>query len=151
LANGAFWALAPVYAISLGFSTFGIALFMSAFILGGTLMQFPLARFSDRLDRRWIIVGVCAAAAIGGVALALLGRYSGAMPWLLYPLALFFGAAMLPLYSLSIAHANDRIERSEFIEASAALLLVNALAAVAGPTIAAFVTARAGLASLFFY
>ncbi len=151
LANGAFWALAPVYAISLGFSTFGIALFMSAFILGGTLMQFPLARFSDRLDRRWIIVGICMAAAVGGAALALLGRWSSAMPWLLYPLALFFGAAMLPLYSLSIAHANDRIERNEFVEASAALLLVNALAAVAGPTIAAFVTARAGLASLFFY
>jgi MFS family permease len=72
LANGAFWTLAPVYAISLGFSTSGIALFMSAFIVGGMLIQLPLGRFSDRLDRRWIIAGVSAAAAVGGVALALL-------------------------------------------------------------------------------
>jgi MFS family permease len=151
LANGAFWMLAPVYAISLGFSTMGIALFMSAFIMGGTLIQLPIGRFSDRLDRRWIIVGVCGAAVLGGVALALLGRWSSQMPWLLYPMALFFGAAMLPLYSLSIAHANDRIERTEFVEASATLLLVNGLASVAGPTLAAIVTARAGLASLFFY
>jgi len=151
LANGAFWTLGPVYAISLGFSTTGIALFMSAFVLGGTLIQLPLGRFSDRIDRRWVIVGVSVAAALGGVALALLGRWSAQMPWLLYPLAFFFGAAMLPLYSLSIAHANDRIERSEFLEASATLLMVNALAAVAGPTFAAVVTAFAGMSSLFLY
>jgi MFS family permease len=151
LANGAFWALAPVYAIRLGFSTSGIALFMSAFILGGTLIQLPLGRFSDHLDRRWIIAGVSTAAALGGVALALLGRWGAQIPWLLYPLALFFGAAMLPLYSLSIAHVNDRIERSQFVEASASLLMVNALASVAGPTLAAIVTAWTGMASLFLY
>jgi len=114
-------------------------------------IQFPLAWFSDWLDRRWIIAGVCAAAAVGGVALAFSGRWTTQMPWLLYPLAFFYGTAMLPLYSLSIAHANDRIERMDFVETSATLLLVNALAAIAGPIIAAFVTARAGLASLFFY
>jgi MFS family permease len=151
LANGAFWTLGPVYAISLGFSTRGVALFMSAFVLGGTLIQIPLGRISDRLDRRWIIVGVSAAAMLGGVALALLGRWGAHIPWLLYPLALFFGAAMLPLYSLSIAHANDRIDRSEFLEASATLLMVNALASVAGPMLAAIVTATTGMASLFLY
>jgi MFS family permease len=151
LANGAFWTLGPVYAIRLGFSTTGIALFMSAFILGGTLIQLPLGRISDRLDRRWIIVGVSVAAVLGGVALAIVGRLGAHIPWLLYPLALFFGAAMLPLYSLSIAHANDRIERSEFLEASATLLMVNALASVAGPTLAAIVTDFSGMASLFLY
>jgi MFS family permease len=151
LANAAFWTLAPVYAQSLGFSTFGVALFMSAFIVGGTAIQFPLGRFSDRLDRRWIIAGVCAAASVGGVALALLGHVSADHPYLLYPLALFFGAAMLPLYSLSIAHANDRLVRSEFIEASATLLLVNALASIVGPSLAAFIIARSSMPSLFFY
>ena len=151
LANGAFWTLGPVYAISLGFSTTGIALFMSAFVLGGTLIQIPIGRLSDLVDRRWIIAGVSAAAAIGGVLLALLGRSGAHIPWLLYPLALFFGAAMLPLYSLSIAHANDRLDRSEFLEASATLLMVNALASVAGPTLAAIVTAETGMASLFLY
>ena len=151
LANGALWTLGPVYAISLGFKTTGIAVFMSAFVLGGTLIQLPLGRFSDRFDRRWIIVGVSAAAAIGGVALALLGHWEVHSRWLLYSLAFFFGAAMLPLYSLSIAHANDRIERTEFLEASATLLMVNALASVAGPMLAAIVTAMAGMWTLFLY
>jgi MFS family permease len=150
-ANGAFWALAPVYAQALGYSTFGIALFMSAFILGGALIQIPLGRYSDRIDRRWIAATVCAAASAGGVALALLGRSGITIPWLLYPFALFFGAAMLPLYSLSIAHTNDRMQRSEFVEASASLLLVNGAASVAGPLCGALVTAHFGQPALFFY
>jgi MFS family permease len=151
LANGAFWTLAPGYAISLGYSTVGLAFFMSVFILGGALIQLPLGRYSDRLDRRWIIVGVCAAAAAGGLALAILGERGAQIPWLLYPLSFVFGAAMLPLYSLSIAHANDRIARTEFVEASVTLLMVNGIASVVGPAIAGFVTEYAGLASLFYY
>ena len=151
LANAAFWTLAPVYAQALGFSIRGVALFMSSFIVGGTLIQFPLGRFSDRFDRRWIIAGICIAASLGGVALALLGRVSGDHPGLLYPLALFFGAAMLPLYSLSIAHANDRLPRGEFVEASASLLLVNAIFSIVGPFLAAFIIAHSAMPSLFFY
>jgi predicted MFS family arabinose efflux permease len=151
LANAAVWTFGPVYAISLGFSTVGIAIFMSAFVLGGTLIQLPLARFSDRVDRRWIIVAACSAAALGGIGLGLLGRGGTQSPWLLYPLAFWFGAAMLPLYSLSIAHANDRVERAEFIGASATLLMLNALASIAGPTLGAIVIARAGMPALFFY
>ena len=151
LANGSFWILAPVYAQSLGFSTFGVALFMSAFILGGTLIQLPLSRYSDRIDRRWIITIVCAAASAGGVALGLLGRTGASIPSLLYPFARFFGAAMLPLYSLSIAHANDRMDKSEFVEASAGLLLVNGIASVLGPVLAGLVTERVGMPGLFFY
>lgn len=151
LANGAFWTLAPVYAQILGFRTSGVATFMSAFIVGGALIQFPLGRFSDRLDRRWIMALICACAAASGVVLALLGRTGIKLPGLLFPTAFLFGAAMLPLYSLSIAHANDRMERHEFVEASATLLLVNALASVIGPLLGATITSWAGMWALFLY
>ena len=151
LANGAFWTLGPVFAQQLGFSTFGIAFFMSAVILGGALIQFPLGRYSDRIDRRWIAAGACIAACAGGFALALLCRMGISAPWILYPCAFFFGAAMLPLYSLSVAHTNDRMQRSEFIEASASLLLVNGIASVIGPSLGAIFTASFGHAALFFY
>src|SRR5579871_5235315 len=151
LANGAFWALAPIYAQLLGFRTSGIAAFMSTFIVGGALIQLPLAKFSDRSDRRWLIALACGSAAVFGVALALLGRYGIKTPALLYPAAFAFGAAMLPLYSLSIAHANDRMLRSEFVEASATLLLINALASVVGPVLGAAITGRFGMPALFLY
>lgn len=151
LANGAFWTLAPVYAQLLGFRTSGVAAFMSAFILGGALVQFPLGRFSDRMDRRWIIALCCGSAVALGVALAFLGRFGIKTLTILFPIAFIFGAAMLPLYSLSIAHANDRMLRCEFVEASASLLLINALASIVGPVLAAAITVVAGMPALFFY
>src|SRR5689334_11448393 len=87
LANGAFWALAPVYAQLLGFRTSGIAAFMSTFIIGGALIQLPLAKFSDRSDRRWLIALACGSAALFGIILALLGRNGIKTPLLLYPTA----------------------------------------------------------------
>ncbi len=151
LANGAFWVLAPVYAQSLGFSTRELALFMSVFIAGGAIIQWPLGRFSDRFDRRWIIVIVCAVACVGAIALAVLGTTPLRASVWLYVLIALYGAAMLPLYSLSIAHANDRLPRTEFVEASAGLLLINAGASVIGPVFGALVTSVAGLQALFLY
>src|SRR5258706_6076841 len=57
LANGAFWTLAPLYGQSLGFSVLEIALFMSVFIAGGALIQWPLGRVSDGMDPPWLISG----------------------------------------------------------------------------------------------
>jgi hypothetical protein len=53
-------------------------------------------------------------------------------------------ATVLLQYSLSIAHATDRMLRSELVEASATLLLIDALASVIGPILAA-------VPSLFLY
>src|SRR3569832_2841226 len=62
-----------------------------------------------------------------------------------------FGITALPLYGLSVAHANDRIPRESFVEASATLLMLNALAACLGPSIAALVIDILGSGALFLY
>jgi MFS family permease len=88
------------------------------------------------------------AAAATGVALYLFGGESKAAALWLVGL---FGITALPLYGLSVAHANDRLPREMFVEASATLLLINALASVLGPTLGAYVMARAGSGALFLY
>ncbi|MDE2134836.1 MAG: MFS transporter [Alphaproteobacteria bacterium] len=148
LANNAIWTLAPVYAQSHGLSSGWIALFMCAFTIGGTLVQVPVGRLSDRTDRRYIIAAICVLAAAAGIAIALfVGNGRGLM---LLSIA-GFGVLMLPLYGLSVAHANDRIPREAFVESSATLLLINSLAAVLGPTIAAGVMDAFGAQALFFF
>ena len=146
LANSAIWTMAPVYAESLKLSNGAIALFMGAFTVGGTLIQVPIGRLSDRMDRRVIIALVCACAAAAGIAIALFAT-SRHILWAMAG----YGVLMLPLYGLSVAHANDRIPRAAFVETSATLLLVNALASVAGPTVAAAAMDMFGASSLFFY
>jgi MFS family permease len=147
-ANSAIWTLAPVFAQAHGLSKTWISVFMSVFTLGGAIVQLPLGRLSDRMDRRYIIAFVCVAAAAFGVALGLFG---GLHRWLTLSLIGAFGLVALPLYGLSVAHANDRIPREEFVETSATLLLINSLASVLGPTIAAVAIGQFGTGALFFY
>jgi len=148
LANGAIWTLAPVYALNHGLAKGWLSLFMSVFTLGGALIQFPLGRFSDRMDRRVIIATVCLISALLGVTIAL----SGNMGWTkLFVLITLFGFSALPLYGLTVAHTNDRIAREDFVEASATLLMVSSLASVVGPLIAAVAIEFGGSGSLFLY
>lgn len=147
-ANSAVWTLAPVFAQSHGLNKGWIAIFMSVFTLGGALIQLPLGRISDRMDRRFIIIFVSVVAAALGVTLA---TFSHAPSWLVLTVIAFFGTMALPLYGLSVAHANDRMKREEFVEASATLLLINSLSSVGGPTIAAMVMGWFGTGSLFLY
>jgi len=147
-ANSAVWTLAPVYAHAHGLNKGWIAVFMSVFTLGGALVQWPLGRWSDRIDRRFIIAGICALACGAGLALATFG---GAHRWTILPLIGVFGAVALPLYGMSVAHANDRIARHSFVETSATLLLINSLSSVFGPTVAALIMGWAGTQALFYY
>ena len=151
LANGAFWTLAPVYGQALGFTTRELALFMSVFIAGGAIVQWPLGRLSDGMDRRWIIAATCTAAAACGLVLGSAGQVLVTMPALFYFVVFVFGAVALPLYSLSVAHANDRLPRAKFVEASAGLLMINAAASIPGPILAAFAMAAAGPYALFLF
>jgi MFS family permease len=146
--NSAVWTLAPVYAQAHGLNKGWIAVFMSVFTLGGALIQLPLGRWSDRIDRRIIIAGICVLACVTGIALATFG---GAHRWTILPLIGVFGTVALPLYGMSVAHANDRISRQSFVETSATLLLINSLSSVFGPTLAALIMGFAGTQALFFY
>ncbi len=147
LSNSAIWTLAPVYAQDHGLTRAWLSLFMSVFTAGGALVQLPLGRLSDRLDRRYVIGAICAISAVLGVLLYLFGQTR----WELFVLIGLFGVTALPFYGLSVAHANDRIPRESFVEASATLLMVNALASCFGPTLAAVVMDHFGTASLFLY
>jgi MFS family permease len=148
LANNAMWTMAPVYAQQQGLSSGGVALFMVAFTLGGMLVQVPVGRLSDHMDRRWVIAATCLLAAAAGIAIALFGGHQKSL--MLFTIG-GFGVLMLPLYGLSVAHANDRIPRRDFVESSATLLLINAIASVIGPTFAAAIMQRFGAPSLFLF
>ena len=147
-ANSAMWTLSPVFAQAHGLNKGWIAVFMSVFTLGGALVQPPLGRISDRMDRRILIALVCTVAAALGIALATFG---GAHRVLILPLVFCFGVVALPLYGLSVAHTNDRMARNAFVETSATLLMINSLSSVSGPTLAALLMGWFGTGALFFY
>jgi MFS family permease len=146
IANGSFWALAPVFAQSKGADTWGVAIFMSVGVLAGALGQWPLGRLSDKMDRRRVIIGAACGAAIAGGLFVL-----WAPPWGpgLLALIFLFGLFALPIYGLSVAHMNDYVEAGGYVEAASGLLLIFGLGAVVGPIAAAILAGLFGPDALF--
>ncbi len=148
LANGSFWALAPVFAQQDGGSVASIAIFMSVVVISGAVGQYPLGRLSDHIDRRTVIILSCFGAAIAGIGLSLIDRN-----WEVGFLAAgaVFGFFAFPLYALSVAHLNDFVEEDGFVEAASGLLLIFAIGAVIGPLIASATMRYFGINMLFAY
>jgi MFS family permease len=147
-ANAAVWVFLPVYGQDHGMTRGLLAGLMIAFTLGGALSQIPVGRLSDHIDRRYVIAGVTLFAASAGICLFLFGGHNKTLT---LALVWIFGFLSLPLYGLSVAHTNDRLPREMFVEASATLLLINAVASGFGPVLGALVTTHFGTASLFLY
>jgi MFS family permease len=148
LANGAFWALGPVFAQNNGFDMSGIAVFMSAVVLGGALMQWPLGGLSDRIDRRVVMVLAAFIALLAALAITLIPASDKSLTILA---AAVFGAGAFPLYALAVAHANDNANPSDCVEVSSGLLLVYGLGAAAGPLIASMTRQIMAVPTLFLF
>lgn len=66
-------------------------------------------------------------------------------------LAAAWGAMAFPVYSISVAHANDRAETGNFVMVSAGLLLMYGIGAVIGPFVASTMMTLGGAADLFLF
>ncbi|MEM6678090.1 MAG: MFS transporter [Pseudomonadota bacterium] len=146
-AEGAFWSLAPLFGQQSGLSTFETTLLMGAFVLGGTLSQWPLGRLSDRNDRRLVMLPAVMLAVLTGLALALMPD-GGTLLALI--LALLHGALMLPIYPLCLAHVNDQTPAEQMVQVSGGLLLIYSSGAAAGPLVAAAWMEESGAPALFY-
>jgi MFS family permease len=138
LTLGGFWGLAPVYASQSGFDASGVGLLMSVTILGGAVLQWPIGLFSDKHDRRLVLLWVVAIAAIlGGLITPLT---SGP---LLLGMMFLWGGLAFSIYSIAVAQMVDQLHPDEILSGSSGLLLANGFGAAFGPVVAG------GLMSVF--
>jgi MFS family permease len=146
-ANGAFLSLGPLSATGNGYSVAEVAVFMSAATIAGALAQWPVGRFSDRVDRRLVLLALLIGAALTGV---LLWLFAATGPLLLI-FGFVFGALALPCYSLAAAHAYDKTPVSDTVPTAATILLANACGAVVGPLLASIMMVLEGPRALFLF
>jgi MFS family permease len=148
LTNSSFRSLGPIYADGIGLSVTAIATFMSIGIFAGIVLQYPLGHYSDKLDRRVIILVSTIGALLASVFLAFLAGESEIANFI----GIFaFGAFALPLYSLCSAHANDHAAPGQHALVSAGTLFFWSIGAVVGPLIASFLMEAFGPHALFAY
>lgn len=146
IANGAYGTLAAVFASRAGLSQGAVAALVTITIFAGAIMQFPAGRLSDRMDRRHVLAGLSAAAALAGLVVAMV-RPTDA--YSIIVLVAIYGAAANALYPIAVAHANDFASAEDFVKVSGGLLLLYGIGTIIGPTLGGPVMTWAGPYALF--
>jgi len=126
---GGIFGFGAVYGTSVGMSVERVGLLMAVAMAGGIALQWPIGALSDRISRRYVIIG----SSILAGSFALLA--SSVDPLTTGLLACMFGftAFSFPMYSLAISHVNDALHPENVIPASAALLGIYGIGSLLGP------------------
>jgi len=129
--QGAVFGMGAVYANKAGLSISAVSVFMFVLIAGAAVLQWPIGKLSDRIDRRWMITGLAIFGATASLVAIVATR---AWPRALMGLAAPIGAGPMLLYSLFIAYTNDHLRPEQMVAASSSLILIFGVGAILGPT-----------------
>lgn len=148
MSHGAVFGMAAVFARTYGLTVAEVSLFMTALIAGGAILQWPIGRLSDRIERRKVIVGVSLLAALAAAVTYPIARQTDHG---LIAMGFVFGGVILPLYGLYVAHTNDHLKPSQMVAASSGLYMAVAIGAVLGPSLTGWLMDLAGPAGFLGY
>lgn len=145
--NSSFYTMGPVFGLDIGLQVSQVSLFMSLTVWSGLMFQFPVGLLSDRLDRLTVLAGVGFLIVVVSLAMALMGS---AGTGVLLLLTICFGV-VFSIYPVSMARAQDNLEKADIVPVSAALILFFGVGACAGPLAASFIITRVGPWGLYFF
>jgi MFS family permease len=144
-ANGAVFALGPIYALGLGLSPEAVPWFTTSVVLGSAVGVYPAGRLSDHFDRRLVFVIF---AGVGASLEGALWLHKGAGASLV-ALGFAVGVSTYALYTLASSHANDRARADQTMLVSSGLLFLYCVGAILAPALAANLMRLYGPATLF--
>ncbi len=140
--------MAPIYAKDNGLSLIQISTFMAAVLLGGMLLQYPVGKLSDKLDRRSILIMTTVFTAAGCFGIIWATEQS-----FLYLLVagILYGGFCYTIYPISAAQVNDLADPARLVQISGGLLIAYGLGASVGPVISSQVMGQVGPHGIFLY
>ena len=144
--SGSWNNLVPVFAQDVGLSTTQGALVLAIAMIGGAVFQIPLGRYSDKVDRRYVMTFAGAIGTFFCLAVLVLGIGN---IYLFLAAMFFLGSVLFPIYALNVAHANDFAAPEEFVAVSGGLLIIYGVGTMLGPLFAGAMMDNFGSASLF--
>jgi len=145
MAQGTIIGLGAIYASQVLVDIESISWFMACIMIGSLVTQGPVGYISDRIGRRAVMAALSIVAILCSLLAPQLPRDS-----LVFYLAVgLLGGAAMPMYSVCIAYANDRLEPHQIIGASGSLVMVSSFGAMVGPILVAFFMDLLGPAAYF--
>ena len=159
--HSALFSLGAVYASSLNFSIFEISLLLFLVTVSGGIFQWPIGYYSDKSDRRIIIIFCTFAASIfcflsiyaSGASLENMYLATGVgidkIMFFIY-VALYAGMAV-PLFTLNLAYVNDYISREKFVAAGGGMQIIFGMGAMSGPFLCSLLMNKLGANGFFIH
>jgi MFS family permease len=143
----AMFGMASVWGAQEGLNVYQISVFVGALYVGGLILQYPIGWASDRIDRRMLIMGLSAVAAV-----VMLVATIFPLPFVaLIVVAVLLGGITNPVYALLIAYTNDFLSREQMPAASAGLIFLNGFGAIFGPVITGWMMETVGPRGFFLF
>lgn len=126
------YGLLPLYATSINNDTSTVAMIMFMVIFGGMILQYPVGRLSDTIERRIVLLML----SLGIITTSILCSYF--ITWYFTSLIVifFFGGVVFTLYPVSISSACDALDLKDIVAGTQSLLLAYSLGAMIGPVVA---------------
>ena len=138
-----------MFAYGEGFSVPQTSIFMAAGIVGGLLLQWPMGRLSDRIDRRTVLAGVALGTAAASFGVWLMTGKGGASFTGVIVIVVAYGGLSSTVYSMCAAHANDFAPSDKLAQTASGLLIAYGLGASAGPVLTSSLMEMFGASTLF--
>ncbi|WEX77644.1 MFS transporter [Sinorhizobium numidicum] len=126
----------PIYAAN-AVSQQDVAALMFVMQFGLLFIQYPMGAFSDRIDRRVVLIATCLLVVAAGMA-ALTVSFAN-LVLLMLVFALFAGAVET-VYSIANAHANDRTDPADFVPLASTMLIAWSASATVVPMLVTVLT-----------
>jgi hypothetical protein len=141
--------MSSVYGADVGMTKNQIATFMSATMVGGFLLQFPVGKLADLFDRRTVLVMTLLVACLAAMVLPIMAA-RGEMV-ITIACAVILSGALACVYPIALADAFDRLKPTEMVAASGKLILAYATGGAIGPYTSSLVMKHMGADALFGY
>jgi len=159
--HSALFALGAVYAASMNFTIFEISLLLFVVTVSGGLFQWPIGYYSDKSDRRIIIIfctffaSLFCFLAILASGTSLENMYlatSVGVDKIMFFVYIFLYAGMaIPLFTLNLAYVNDYIPKEKFVAAGGGMQIIFGMGAMAGPILCSLVMNKFGTNGFFIH
>ena len=126
---GSALGLLPVYGVRAGFSEDAAALMVTAVMVGGVVLQFPLGWLADRLPRYGVLFG-CGLASVCSIPIVPLVLDA---PIALNAVLFLWGGVSTAIYTVAMAIGGDRFKGAKLAMLMAAFGVMWGLGAMVGP------------------
>lgn len=129
----------PVYAVKKGFDRETAALALTAFVLGNTVLQFPIGWLADHAPKRIVMAGCGTLTCICSFLVPFVFG-----TWALWPVLTVMGATSAGIYTVALGDLGERFSGHELVTGTAAFSTMWGLGALVGSLTAGWAIAGFG-------